>query len=86
MIKKWQVFLISGCGRHCTLIVGNYSSHNLRIFPVGYKKNKKKPQLAYLSNMKFSCNRCVRNTVIIFHYNGFPLEMFLLSIKFNGKK
>ena len=62
----------------------NYFSHNLRIFPVGYKKLKK-PQLAYLSNMKSSCNRCVCNTVIIFYYNGIPLEMFLLSIKFNEK-
>ena len=35
--------------------------------------------------MKFSCNRYVCNTVIIFNYNGIPLEMFLLSIKFNGK-
>ena len=35
--------------------------------------------------MKFSCNRCVCNTVIIVYYNGIPLEMFLLSIKFNGK-
>ena len=34
--------------------------------------------------MKFSYNRCVYNTVIIFNYNGIPLEMFLLSIKFNG--
>ena len=85
MIKKWQVFFLSGCGRRCTLIVGNYFSHNLRIFPVGYKIKKIKPQLAYLSNMKFSCNRCVCNTVIIFYYNGIPLEMFLLSIKFNGK-
>ena len=40
---------------------------------------------AHLSSMKFSFNRCVCNTVIIFYYNGIPLEMFLLSIKFDGK-
>ena len=47
VIKKWQVFLffLSGCGRRCTLIVGNYFSHNLRIFPVGYKIKKENHNL-----------------------------------------
>ena len=45
VIKKWQVFFLSGCGRRCTLIVGNYFSHNLRIFPVGYKIKKENHNL-----------------------------------------
>ena len=40
VIKKVAGFLKGGCGRHCTLIVGNYFPHNLRISPVGYEIKK----------------------------------------------
>ena len=45
MIKTVAGFLKSGCGRCCTLIVGNYFSHNLRISPVGYKIKKENHNL-----------------------------------------
>ena len=43
--KKSGRFKKSGCGRRCTLIVGNYFSHNLRISPVGYKIKKENHNL-----------------------------------------
>ena len=43
--KKVAGFKKSGCGRRCTLIVGNYFSHNLRIFPVAYKIKKENHNL-----------------------------------------
>ena len=52
------------------------------IFPLGYKIEKKNSQLARFCNMKFTCNKCVWSTVIIFTLKNIPLEKLLLS---NGK-
>ena len=35
--------------------------------------------------MKFSYNRCVCNTVIIFNYNGIPLKCFCFLLSSMGK-
>ena len=43
-------------------------------------KSKKKTTTCISLKHEVYCNRCVCNTVIIFNYNGIPLEMFLLSI------
>ena len=45
VIKEVAGLKKSGCGRRCTLIVGNYFSHNLRISPVGYKIKKENHNL-----------------------------------------
>ena len=45
VIIKVAGFKKSGCGRSCTLIVGNYFSHNLRISRVGYKIKKENHNL-----------------------------------------
>ena len=57
--------------------MGNYYPHDI-ISLRGYKIGKKS-QLACFCSKKFTCNRCVLSTVIIFTKNNIPLELLLLS-------
>ena len=50
VIIKVAGFKKSGCSRRCTLIVGNYFSHNLRISHVGYKIKKENHNLHSLKH------------------------------------
>ena len=59
--------LKSGCGRRCTLVVGNYFSHNLRISPVGFKIKKENHNLHIFKNRSL----VVTDVLAIIYSNNF---------------
>ena len=73
--KTMGVVLKVGMAGAIHFSVGHHILHDIIFFPLGYKIEKLFLQLAHFYSMKFRCNRCVYNTVILFTTDDIPLEI-----------
>ena len=72
-MEKVGGILKSGSGRWCTFSMGNYFPHDIIIFPT-----------CIFCSMKFTCNRCVWSTVVIFPKKAFLWKCFCFLLRLMG--